>query len=162
MVRWVNESLSADPLRRRLTAGDTLFWKEVRIEVLWPTVFVDNNLNRHSLVLHIHYGDRSVLLMGDATKEVEHVLLRQKKNLAADVLIVGHHGAADASDTSFLAAVQPDYSVISVNHRNLRGYPDQGTLRRLAIASKEVLRTDEQGDICFRLPIKKPVTPCNK
>jgi len=162
MVRWVNESLSSDPLRRRLTAGDTLSWGDVRIEVLWPASFVDTNLNRHSLVLHIHHGNRSILLMGDATKEVEHQLLRQKRVLAADILIVGHHGAADASDTAFLAAVRPDYSVISVNHGNLRGYPDQDTLRRLTVASGRILRTDEQGDICLRLPITEPVTPCKQ
>ncbi len=162
MVRWVNESLSTDPLRRRLSAGDTLPWGDVRIEVLWPATFVNTNLNRHSLVLHIHHGKRSVLLMGDADKEVEQQLLHQKEALAADVLIVGHHGAADASDTAFLAAVQPTYSVISVNPNNLRGYPSSDTLRRLAAAGGQILRTDERGDICLRLPTTGPVTHCGQ
>ncbi len=162
MVRWVNESLSTDPLRRRLSAGDTLPWGDVRIEVLWPATFVNTNLNRHSLVLHIHHGKRSVLLMGDADKEVEQQLLRQKEALVADVLIVGHHGAADASDTAFLAAVQPTYSVISVNHDNLRGYPASDTLRRLVAAGGQILRTDERGDICLRLPTTEPVTHCGQ
>jgi len=162
MVRWVNESLSTDSLRRRLSAGDILPWGDVRIEVLWPAAFVNANLNRHSLVLHIRHGKRSVLLMGDADKEVEQQLLRQKETLAADVLIVGHHGAADASDAAFLAAVQPAYNVISVNHNNLRGYPASDTLRRLAATSGQILRTDEWGDICLRLPITEPVTHCGQ
>lgn len=160
MVRWVNEGLSTDPLRRRLGAGDTLPWGDVRIEVLWPATFVSANLNHHSLVLQIHHGERSALLMGDADKEVERLLLRREQPLNADVLIVGHHGAADASSTAFLAAVRPAYSVISVNHNNLRGYPDGETLRRLVVASGSVLRTDKHGDICLRLPATEPVTPC--
>jgi len=123
---------------------------------------MNTNLNRHSLVLHIHHGKRGVLLMGDADKEVEQQLLRQKEALAADVLIVGHHGAADASDTAFLAAVQPTYSVISVNHDNLRGYPASDTLRRLVAAGGQILRTDERGDICLRLPTTGPVTHCGQ
>jgi competence protein ComEC len=162
MVRWVNEGLSADPLRRRLTAGDTLPWGDVRIEVLWPTTFVSTNLNHHSLVLHIHHGNRSALLMGDAGKVVEHKLLRRGKALAADILIVGHHGASDASSAAFLTAVQPAYSVISVNHGNLRGYPGSDTLRHLAMTSETVLRTDERGDICLRLPTTEAVTPCKQ
>jgi len=141
MVRWINESLSTDPLRRRLSAGDTLPWGDVRIEVLWPATFVNTNLNRHSLVLHIHHGKRSVLLMGDADKEVEQQLLRKKETLAA---------------------VQPTYSVISVNHDNLRGYPDSDTLRRLVAAGGQILRTDERGDICLRLPTTGLVTHCGQ
>ncbi len=162
MVRWVNEALAADPLRQRLSAGDTLPWGDVHIEVLWPTVFTGDNLNRHSLVLRIRHGDSSVLTMGDADQEVERQLLRQKGTLSADVLVIGHHGASDAGGTAFLTAVQPAYSVISVNSGNLRGYPDEGTLQRLAIASRQVLRTDEQGDICLRLPTKGPVEPCGQ
>ena len=162
MVRWVNEALSADPLRRRLAAGDTLPWGDVRIEVLWPAVFTSDNLNRHSLVLHIRHGERSALLMGDAGKEVERELLQQGKKLTADVLIVGHHGASDAGDPAFLAAVQPAWSVISVNHNNLRGYPGADTLQRLRTAGGQVLRTDEDGDICLYLPRTEAVVPCTE
>ncbi|VAW95249.1 hypothetical protein MNBD_GAMMA20-408 [hydrothermal vent metagenome] len=160
MVRWVNEALSTNPLRRRLKAGDSLPWGDARIEVLWPASFTSDNLNRHSLVLRIHHGERSALLMGDAGKEVERALLQQGKKLAADVLVVGHHGASDAGDAAFLAAVRPAYSVISVNHNNLRGYPHADTLQRLRATSGQVLRTDEDGNICLRLPRTEAVTPC--
>ncbi len=162
MVRWVNEALSTDPLRRRLSAGDTLPWGDVRIEVLWPADFTSDNLNRHSLVLHIHHGERSVLLMGDAGKEVERALLQQGKKPTADVLVVGHHGASDAGDATFLAAVQPRWHIISVNRNNLRGYPHADTLQRLRAAGGRILRTDEDGNICLHLPRTGIVTPCAK
>ena len=160
MVRWVNEALSRDPLRRRLTAGDSLPWGDARIEVLWPARFDSNNLNRHSLVLHVRHGERSALLMGDAGKVVERALLQQGKDLRAEILVVGHHGASDTGDAAFLAAVRPAWSLISVNRGNLRGYPHDGTLQRLRAAGGRLLRTDEDGDLCLRLPRTAVVTPC--
>ncbi|HEB92196.1 MAG TPA: MBL fold metallo-hydrolase [Gammaproteobacteria bacterium] len=162
MVRWVNEALSTDPLRRPLNAGDALPWGDARIEVLWPADFTSDNLNRHSLVLHIRHGERSALLMGDAGKKVERALLQQGKKLTADVLVVGHHGASDAGDTAFLAAVRPAYSVISVNRNNLRGYPHADTLQRLRATGGQILRTDEDGDICLYLPRTGTVVPCTE
>ncbi len=162
MVRWVNEALSIDPLRRRLGADDILPWGDARIEVLWPAGFTSDNLNRHSLVLRIHHGERRALLMGDAGKEVERTLLQQEKGLGADVLVVGHHGASDAGDATFLATVQPQWSIISVNRNNLRGYPHADTLQRLRAAGGRILRTDESGDICLHLPRAGAVTPCTE
>ncbi len=161
MVRWVNEALSADPLRRRLTAGDTFSWGDVRFNVLWPVGFTSTDLNYHSLVLHIRHGDRSALLMGDAGIKVETQLLYREEPLDADVLVVGHHGSADSGGVAFLGAVRPAYSVISVNSGNLRGYPDNGTLARLSQVSGQVLRTDQLGDICLRLPAIEPVSLCS-
>ncbi len=162
MVRWVNAALANDPLRRRLKAGDNLPWGDARIEVLWPAGFTNHNLNQHSLVLRIRHGERSALLMGDAGKTVERELLKGEKPLASDVLVVGHHGASDAGDAAFLAAVRPQWSLISVNRDNLRGYPDADTLQRLRAAGGRLLRTDQDGDICLRLPRTAAVIPCRQ
>jgi len=160
MVRWVRDALARDPLRRTLRAGDTLDWGDARLEVLWPERFTDANLNRHSLVLRLRHGENTALLMGDAGKPVERELLRRGKPLAAGVLLVGHHGAGDAGDPGFLAAVRPAYALVSVNRDNLRGYPDAATLSRLKAVGAKVLRTDAAGDICLRLPRNGAVTPC--
>ena len=162
MVRWVNEALAADPLRRRLRAGDVLPWGDARIEVLWPAGFGGNDLNRHSLVLRLRHGRRRALLMGDAGKVVERALQERGEELAADVLVIGHHAAGDAGGAAFLAAVRPAFGLVSVNRDNLRGYPHPDTLRRLRAASGQVLRSDEDGDICLRLPRSAPVTPCER
>ena len=121
------------------------------IEVLWPSEFHGNDLNRHSLVLSIHYGETGVLVMGDAGAEVEAALLDRKALRPADILIAGHHGSAGTSTTAFLTAVQASHAVVSVDRDNIRGYPDAATLARLRKYSGEVLRTDVDGEICFEL-----------
>ncbi len=160
MVRWVNEALANDPLRHRLGAGDSLPWGDARIEVLWPSVFESNNLNRHSLVLRLRHGKHRALLMGDAGKIVERALLHKGEDLAADILLVGHHGASDAGDAGFLSAVQPAYSIVSVNRDNIRGYPHDETLQRLRDTGSRLLRTDKDGDICLSMPVQATIAFC--
>jgi len=151
MVRWVNEALAADPRNKQLAAGDRMRWHDSVIDVLWPSEFHGTDLNRHSLVLSIHYGRTGVLVMGDADSEVEDALLDQDAIRPTDILIAGHHGSAHTSTAAFLTAVHASHAVISVDHDNIRGYPDATTLARLHKYSGEVLRTNIDGEICFEL-----------
>jgi len=151
MVRWVNEALAADPHSERLAAGDRMRWHDSVIDVLWPSEFHGSGLNRHSLVLSIRYGETGVLIMGDADAGVEDALLARNAIRPADILIAGHHGSAATSTAAFLTAVHASHAVVSVDHDNIRGYPDATTLARLHKYSGEVLRTDIDGEICFEL-----------
>lgn len=151
MVRWVNDALAADPLSKRLTAGDHIQWHDSVIDVLWPSEFHGTDLNRHSLVLSIRYGETGVLVMGDADSKVEGALLARDAIRPADILIAGHHGSADTSTAAFLSVVRASHAVVSVDHDNIRGYPNATTLARLHKYSGEVLRTDIDGEICFEL-----------
>jgi competence protein ComEC len=67
--------------------------------------------------------------------------------LRADVLKVGHHGSGTSTTSPFLGAVRPRLAVISVGAANLYGHPDRETLRALAAAGAQVLRTDKMGSI---------------
>jgi competence protein ComEC len=150
MVRWVRDSLRGDPHHQTLTIGDQLDWGRLRLEVLWPHGFSGHNLNLHSLVLLVTIGKSRVLIMGDAPQAVERRLLKAGGlPKQVDVLVVGHHGAADSSSTPFLQRLTPRYSVISVNADNLRGYPDADTLKRLKHYSTRVYRTDVDGEVCL-------------
>ncbi len=152
MVRWLNRALSRDSKRRKLAAGDTINWRGATIQALWPDEFVNDNLNQHSLVLLIRYHEGRVLLMGDAGKMVERRLRQLNLPGPVNLLIAGHHGAADTGDDAFLAMLQPRYSVISVNSDNIRGYPAPDTLTKLQHVSTRVYRTDRDGELCFSLP----------
>ena len=152
LTRWVNDALGQDPNRRIFTAGDTLQWQGITLEVLWPEKFMNRNLNEHSLVLLLSHGETRVLIMGDANQTVEQALLRQKRlPESIDVLVVGHHGAADASSKAFIDRVHPKLAIISVNSNNIRGYPSAEVLRRLEKAGAKLLRTDRQGEISLDL-----------
>lgn len=152
LTRWVNDALRQDALRRILAAGDTLQWQGIRLDVLWPSKFVNQNLNEHSLVMLLSHGDTQVLIMGDANQKVEKALL-QANSLPEDidVLVVGHHGAADTSSKAFIDRIRPKLAIVSVNKDNIRGYPSADVLQRLEKAGTKVLRTDHVGEIRLNL-----------
>jgi len=148
MERWIDTALMQNPNRRCVTQGDRIEWQGSELEVLWPgpkTEF-EKGLNHNSLVLQIRRGNRSILIMGDADKKAESLIMQQKKLQPVDILVVGHHGAADASSEAFLKAVKPKTAVVSVNRDNFRGFPDRKTLGRLNQNSGLLHITSESGE----------------
>jgi len=118
------------------------FWPETSSEALSPTAKNDD-----SLVLKLRYGNRAVLLPGDAEKEAERGMLAEngEAQLQADVLKIGHHGSKNSTTAEFLAAVKPRLAIISVGEGNPYGHPNTELLERLANANVRVLRTDLDG-----------------
>ncbi|MCI0533545.1 MBL fold metallo-hydrolase, partial [bacterium] len=68
-------------------------------------------------------------------------------SLDSDVLKVGHHGSKTSSDEAFLAAVSPDYAIISAGKDNRYGHPHKEVIDALAALSIPVLGTYEEGTI---------------
>ena len=151
LVRWVNLALKKDKKQKKILGGTEIRWQNFILRFLWPYQFKSNNLNRHSLVIQIEIGQAKTLLMGDADKVVERALLESGAIGPVHVLIAGHHGSSETGDIEFLKALAPEFSVVSVNANNIRGYPDAATLSTLKRFSGKLLRTDQHGDICFDL-----------
>ena len=123
-----------------------------RIEVLNPGAGVADSgpaVNDDSLVLRLSFGGRSVLLTGDLEASVEAFLVREDRDLSADLLKVGHHGSRTSTSGPFLGLVRPTIGVISVGAANPWGHPDAEVLRRLREAGVEVFRTDRDGAVRF-------------
>jgi competence protein ComEC len=111
----------------------------------------DRNPNDNSFVLRVSYGERALLLVGDAQHEEEGELLAKSDpagaGLRADVLKVGHHGSVTSSTPAFLAAVRPSDAIISVGRRNRFGHPHPVTLQALGAAGIRTWRTDRDGAV---------------
>ena len=105
--------------------------------------------NNDSLVIRLHFGNRTFLLPGDAEYQAESEILAGNASnaLQADVLKVGHHGSKNSTAPDFLAAVQPKLAIISSGADNPYGHPSEQLLDRLADANVRVLRTDQSGAI---------------
>lgn len=107
--------------------------------------------NNSSVVLKVEWGDFSVLLTGDAEKEVEAELLAAWEageiNLEADVLKAGHHGSDSSSTPEFLEAVDADWMLISCGVDNSYGHPHQVTLDKAEALGMSVFRTDTEGRV---------------
>ncbi|GAB6892148.1 ComEC/Rec2 family competence protein [Geobacillus stearothermophilus] len=105
-----------------------------------------SDTNDWSAVLKVTYGKKSFLFTGDAETRAEADMVKAKKDLRADVLKVGHHGAKTSTSATLLKAVKPSYAVISVG-KNSYGHPTSEVLNRLKSYKVKVFRTDKQGTI---------------
>lgn len=106
-----------------------------------------SSMNDFSVVVRLNHEQTSFLFMGDAEELSENEILKAGFTIRSDVLKVGHHGSATSTSEEFLAAVDPEYAVISVGEQNSYGHPAQKVLERLEQNNIKILRTDEQGHI---------------
>lgn len=75
------------------------------------------NLNNHSLVVRIDFGESSFLFTGDMQEPGLALMLdyyRGTDVLDADVYNVGHHGSHNATSQALLDAITPEIAVIGV------------------------------------------------
>ena len=78
------------------------------------------------------------------------MLLRKNQLPDVDILVAGHHGAADATSEELLQAVKPEMVLISVAKNNHYRHPAPALLQRLERYGCTVYRTDLHGTILFR------------
>ena len=133
--------------------GDEFAFGGTEVSVLFPprdSVVGTKPENKDSMVLHISYGESSVLLEGDAEKETErHVAALH--HTTSNLLKVGHHGSANATTPELIASAKPQFAIISVGSGNSFGLPRADVLGRLAHAGIRVYRTDLDGAVSFYL-----------
>jgi competence protein ComEC len=128
-------------------------WDGVQVDILWPEIepedIAPQAKNNDSLVIRLKYGDRTILLPGDAEKQVEYTLLDENERafLHADVLKVGHHGSKNSTMPEFLNAVAPQVSIISAGEENPYGHPSPELLERLEESGTRIFRTDMNGAV---------------
>ena len=140
--------------------GDVFDFGGVRTEVPFPPrdwPVAAGPQNNDSLVMRLANGETSVLLEGDAEKQVER-RIAALHHPTATLLKVGHHGSATATTAELLDSVKPAYAVISVGSGNSFGLPRMETLQRLTDSGSRVYRTDLDGAVTFYLD-GRSVTP---
>ena len=133
--------------------GDEFVFGGATVSVLFPPRDAPSGAkpqNNDSMVLRVSYGESSVLLEGDAEKQVER-RVAALHHPQADLLKVGHHGSANATTPELVESVKPAFAIISVGSGNTFGLPRSETLGRLAGAGTRVYRTDLDGAVTFYL-----------
>jgi competence protein ComEC len=89
----------------------------VRAEVVWPPAGLDADDNNSSLVLRLTDGQRAIVLPGDIAALAEAKLAQEKDKLAADLLVLPHHGSMTKTLSAFIEAVAPAALVQSNSFR---------------------------------------------
>jgi competence protein ComEC len=105
--------------------------------------------NNDSLVLEVTYGQRSILLTGDAERPIEDDMVAEGELHRVTLLKVGHHGSKTSSSEEFLSQVNPKFALISDGYKNQFHHPNAEVLERLARHHVQVFRTDQRGLITF-------------
>ena len=119
--------------------------------ILWPPKnFASNNDNDFSSVILFD----GVLFTGDASPFVLGRLSHSTIG-KVDILKVPHHGSKNGLIKKFLDLADPLVAVISVGKNNSYGHPHQKILDMLKAKNVKIRRTDEEGDITFKIPSSK-------
>ncbi|MFT9596354.1 DNA internalization-related competence protein ComEC/Rec2 [Mesobacillus sp.] len=106
--------------------------------------------NDQSIVLLAAIGGKKWLFTGDLGTEGENSMARKIKDIAIDVLKIGHHGSKYSSSEPFLERTNADFAVISVGENNRYGHPGDEVIERLEERGIQIFRTDEDGAIIYK------------
>ena len=151
-------------LALRCRDGQRWSWDGVDFELLFPRDehFADTlrKSNDLSCVLRVAARAGRALLTGDieAVSEID-LLIARRESLAAEVIVVPHHGSRTSSTSSFVDAVSPQFAVFTVGNRNRYGHPRADVVARYVRAGAHVHRTDRSGALTFEFAAPGPGPP---
>lgn len=129
-------------------AGQSWTWDGVVFSVLSPDEPSETGDNLASCVLKVTSGRTSLLLTGDIEKSVEFKLVASAENhLAANVLVLAHHGSRTSSTNTFIEAVHPQIGIISSGFENRYHFPSPLIVNRLKDQGIRLLNTSHCGEI---------------
>ena len=132
----------------RCQAGQRWTWDGVDFSVLHPLpadYAAPAKPNALSCVLRVQAGDASALLAGDIEAPQEQVLLARGADLAADVLLVPHHGSRTSSSPAFVQAVRPRWALVQAGYRNRFGHPVAEVMARYPSVGAQVVDSPHCG-----------------
>lgn len=137
---------------RPCLAGATWQADGVTFRFLHPPPHFPYLRNESSCVLRVETRHGAALLTGDIGEVIEHGLVaRQPDLIAADVVVVAHHGSGGSSDAGFIAATGARHALVSAGHGNRFGHPHPDVLARWHIAGADTISTAEGGALRVRL-----------
>lgn len=152
------ESLGLE--RHKLSAGDRLALDQAEraepgnglsLEFLYPPAGVTESGNNTSLVARLVWrGQGLALLCGDVEKSGQREILRSlpnKDTLRARLLVLPHHGSANALLPDFYDAVKPDLALASCAYGNSWNFPSPKVMEALRERSIPLLSTARSGQI---------------
>jgi len=132
--------------------GDAWQWDRVAFRVLHPPAGFEGGDNDGSCAILVSGPGGSALLLADPEAVAEEMLLRQP--VAADLVLLPHHGSRSSSGAALVAAVSARYGIASAGFGNRWGMPDRGVVARWRAAGTTVFATAERGAVRAAFPIR--------
>jgi competence protein ComEC len=128
--------------------GDRWRWDDVEFEVVHPASDASGGDNDRSCALRVSGAGGSALLLADPESAAETEL--QRLNVAADVVLLPHHGSRTSSSPGLVAAVSPRIGIASAGFGNRWGMPAPEIVARWRAAGTTVLTTADAGAVSIR------------
>ena len=129
--------------------GVTWWWDGVAFQVLHPPAAFEGSDNDRSCALRVIGPGGSALLLADPEEAAESLLAGQA--IAADVVLVPHHGSATSSSPALIAAVSARLAIASAGYGNRWGFPRADVVARWRAAGTTVYSTSGQGAVRVRV-----------
>ena len=133
--------------------GDCIDLGEVEIRGYYPAGTESlEAANDHSIGMLLRAPDFQMLFTGDMDEDCERQMLAALWEDNAgypkiDVLKAGHHGSHTSTSEALLAALRPDYAILSYGVGNDYGHPHAETRERLRRYDVKMLETGVMGEI---------------
>jgi len=128
-------------------SDDRWVWDGVSFHYRQPVTAASYKRNNQSCVLELGNAQCKIIIMGDAEKKIETLLLASVINARQRLLVVGHHGSNTSTSEEFLRRENFSSALISNGFNNRYGHPHSKVLSRLKSAAVSVHRTDLLGTI---------------
>lgn len=129
------------------------FGNDCVLNILFPTENLAGisfeNQNNVSMVSNLDCEQVKILFTGDAEQELEAEIIKNRADLKADILKVGHHGSDTSTGEGFLNLIKPKWAIIQVGKDNDFGHPNSRIIKRLERIGARIFRTDINGAIRF-------------
>lgn len=144
---------------------DTVFRSgKLSLRCLWPgDGEPSENGNENSLVLHLQYGEFTMLFTGDLENTGEELVAQRIRKLQSkgelpvryDLLKAGHHGSKNATGEELLEVIRPWAAFCSSGKGNRYGHPHAETLERLAKWGVSLYNTKDRGAVTMETDGRK-------
>jgi competence protein ComEC len=161
---YLDKDIEQKIYSKKISQNDIVSISLFDFDVVWPDKKlekeVDGNENSVAGILSIKNSNPSInsgqdwtmFLSGDMEMEAEQkIVWREILKDPVMVLKVSHHGSKTATSEELLEVLKPKTAVISVGKNNRFGHPTKEVLERLKRSGAEVMRTDESGEIIFKI-----------
>jgi competence protein ComEC len=136
---------------RACVAGDEWSSDGVRFAIVHPPADFSSRGNDSSCVLKVETGTSALLITGDIERRGESAALARAQELAADVIVVPHHGSATSSSAAFVAAVGARHAIVSAGYANRWGFPRPEVRERWLESGASIVVTGDSGAVSVEL-----------
>lgn len=144
----LNSLITYFPVKEVLTNYEEFPYKIGNLLFENFNIYNFSDSNDRSLVLMLNFYGNKFLFMGDASKDVEEIIMKDF-NVDADYIKLGHHGSKTSTGEDFIRAVSPKEAIISCGLNNFYGHPNKEVLDILEKENIKIRRTDLEGTISY-------------